>query len=129
MILLDTNALLWLALAPEKLSKNAVTAIRQAVTSGGLAISSITIWEAAWLANAGRVHFSGTVDTFVADIAGRCQVVEITPEIAIASVRLRSPYPKDPADRLIGATAMVHALPLITKDAAIRRAPGIITIW
>ncbi|MGH9522971.1 MAG: type II toxin-antitoxin system VapC family toxin [Terriglobales bacterium] len=129
MILLDTNALIWLALEPGKLSKNAATAIREAVATVGLAISSMTIWEAAWLANAGRLQFSGTVDTFVSEIARRCRVIEITPEIAVASVRLPSPYPRDPVDRLIGATALVHALPLVTKDAAIRRTAGIRTIW
>ena len=110
-------------------TKNAAAAIREAVASDGLAISSMTIWETAWLANAGRVRFSGTVDTFVDEIVRRCRVIEITPEIAVTSVRFPSNYPKDPVDRLIGATALVHALPLITKDAGIRRTAGVTTIW
>lgn len=129
MILLDTNAVIWLALEPERLSKNAATAIREAVTSGGLGISSMTIWEVAWLANAGRIHFSGTVDTFVSEIERRFRIFDITAEIAVASVRLPASYPKDPVDRVVGATALIHGIPLVTKDASIRRNASVKTIW
>ena len=38
-------------------------------------------------------------------------------------------YPKDPADRIIGATALVEGLPLLTADRAIRGSKTVETIW
>jgi hypothetical protein len=38
-------------------------------------------------------------------------------------------YPKDPADRIIGATALVEGLFLLTADRGIRRSKAVRTIW
>jgi PIN domain nuclease of toxin-antitoxin system len=38
-------------------------------------------------------------------------------------------YPKDPADRIIGATAVVQGLPLVTADRAIRESGAVTTVW
>jgi len=38
-------------------------------------------------------------------------------------------YPKDPADRIIGATALVEGIPLITADREIRKSRALATIW
>jgi PIN domain nuclease of toxin-antitoxin system len=38
-------------------------------------------------------------------------------------------YPNDPADRIIGATALVEGLPLLTADREIRRSKSVQTIW
>jgi PIN domain nuclease of toxin-antitoxin system len=56
-------------------------------------------------------------------------VAPITPEIAAFAVQLPSSFPKDPADRLIAATAMVEGAPLITADERIRGAKVLRTIW
>ena len=38
-------------------------------------------------------------------------------------------YPKDPADRVIGATALIEDLSLITADKDIRKSRAVPTIW
>jgi len=38
-------------------------------------------------------------------------------------------YPNDPADRMIGATALAEALPLVTADRDIRRSRALHTVW
>lgn len=38
-------------------------------------------------------------------------------------------FPRDPADRLIGATARAHGMTLVTKDQPIRDCPLIDTAW
>ena len=43
----------------------------------------------------------------------------IDPPIAVASVRLPGDFHSDPADRLVGATAWHHGVPLVTADRAI----------
>jgi PIN domain nuclease of toxin-antitoxin system len=44
-------------------------------------------------------------------------------------MRLPDEYPRDPMDRMIGATAIVEGLALITADAAIRKSKAVATLW
>jgi PIN domain nuclease of toxin-antitoxin system len=50
-------------------------------------------------------------------------------EIAVKSVELPGSFHKDPADRIIVATARNHALALVTADERIRAYPHVRTIW
>ena len=54
---------------------------------------------------------------------------EISPEIAALAVQFPEDYSRDPADRLIGATARAEGWPLVTRDQAMRASPLIRTIW
>jgi PIN domain nuclease of toxin-antitoxin system len=56
-------------------------------------------------------------------------VLPITSHIAARAVQLPSAYPRDPVDRIIGATAIVEGLPLVTADRAIQRAKAVTTVW
>jgi PIN domain nuclease of toxin-antitoxin system len=129
MILLDTHVLIWLAFEPAKLSKTAREAIHTSSRTGGLGISAITLWEAAWLVTHRRVDFAGTADAFIKEISSRTAVFPITPQVAILANQLPANYPKDPTDRLIGATAMAEGIALVTKDRTIRNCKQIKTIW
>ncbi len=129
MILLDTHALIWMSADPKRLSKKAHEAIRKARQSSGLAVATITLWELAWLAQHGRIHVAGTVESFVRETVSRVILCPITPEIAALAVRLPANYPKDPADRLIGSTAIIEGFPLVTADENIRAAKVVDTIW
>jgi PIN domain nuclease of toxin-antitoxin system len=129
MILLDTHVVAWVASEPEKLSRPASDAIRHAMGSGGIAIAAITLWELAQLMTSGRLKITGTVDAFVEEIAGRLVVIPISPKIAMLGTRFSSPYPRDPSDRLIGATAIAEGIALVTKDRAIRNSGQVKTIW
>jgi len=53
------------------------------------------------------------------------QLVNLTPEIAIASTRLPDPFHKDPADRILVATARVLNIPILTADAKILTYPHV----
>jgi PIN domain nuclease of toxin-antitoxin system len=53
----------------------------------------------------------------------------ITANIALQAYALPASYPKDPADRIIGATALVEDIPLLTADQAIRKSRAVPTIW
>jgi PIN domain nuclease of toxin-antitoxin system len=129
MILLDTHALIWLAFEPAKLSRAAREAIHESARTGGLGISAITLWEAAWLVTHRRVDFTGTADAFLEEISSRTAVFPITNQIALLANQLPTTYPRDPSDRLIGATAMSEGFVLVTKDRTIRRYKQIKTIW
>jgi PIN domain nuclease of toxin-antitoxin system len=129
-ILLDTHVLLWLALNPEKLSRNAVSAIRNGRGDrGGLAISGITLYEIALLAAKGRVNLRTSAESFLDEVEAQFVVKPITGRICAETMRLPAAYPKDPMDRLIGATAIVEGLTLITADAAIQSSKAVSTLW
>ena len=131
MILLDTHAVLWLVIEPERLSRPAASAIRRARTGSGIAIADITLLELAFLFARGAVQSRGTLENSLSEIVEGAGVVvrPITAEIAALAAQFPEDYPRDPADRLIGATARAEAIPLITRDERIRRSPWVKTIW
>jgi PIN domain nuclease of toxin-antitoxin system len=129
MILLDTHIVIWLAFEPDKLSKRAKEAIGAARLQGGLAIAGITLLELAWLAEKGRVETTLSVESFVRLCASKMTVLPITPEIAARAVSLPDSYPKDPQDRLIGATALAEGMDLVTHDRLIKKSGAVPVIW
>lgn len=119
MILLDTHILIWLLIAPDKLSPKARKAILTARKSEPLAVSAISLWEIAWLAENKRIEIDVSVESFVKKCASYVEVLAITPEIAVRSVQFPDSYPKDPQDRIIGATAILEGIRLLTNDKRI----------
>jgi len=128
-ILLDTHVLVWMTTEPDRLSKAAQAAIRKATGQDGVLIASITLLEVARLAARGRLQLAGTVQSVVEEMASRVGIRPITPEIAAIAAELPDSYPGDPADRLIGATALCEGIELITRDRAIRDSGLIRTVW
>jgi PIN domain nuclease of toxin-antitoxin system len=129
MILLDTHVLIWLLAESHKLSARARAAIQEARGDGGLAIAAITLWELAWLAENRRLVTTQSVESFVRECAAKVRVLPITPEIAARAVSLPDSYPRDPQDRLIGATALVEGIELVTHDKLIRKSRVVPVLW
>lgn len=129
MILLDTHVLVWMASDPTRLSAKARGAIRHARLHSGVAVATISLWELAWLAENGRLQILTSVESFVRQTVQRVILRPMTPEIAALAVRLPQDFPKDPADRVIAATAAIEGMDLVTADAQIRRAKVVSTIW
>jgi PIN domain nuclease of toxin-antitoxin system len=130
-ILLDTHVLAWLVAQPERLSRPAASAIRRARASDGLAIADITVWELAFLFARGVLRSHGTVENAVRNLVTRSgvNVKPITAEVAALATQFPDDYPKDPVDRLVGATARAEGIPLVTRDERIRSSPLLKTIW
>ena len=130
MILLDTHVLLWLSGDSRRISSKATSAIKRARAAGeGLAIAGISLFEAAHVISRGRAELSDSMETFLNEVERRFVIRPINARIAAAALQFSEPYPKDPMDRLIGATALVEGLVLITADDRIRRAGVVQTLW
>ena len=130
MILVDTHVVVWLAFDQNQISREASAAIDEARKLGdGLAISDITLLEVGTLASRGRIQLGITLESFLQEIEARFVVLPITGRACARAMTFPPTFPKDPADRIIGATALVEGLSLITADREIRRSRLVPTIW
>ena len=67
--------------------------------------------------------------SFLQEVESRFVVLPITGRVCARAIGLPPSYPKDPADRIIGATALVEGLSLLTADREIRKSKILRTIW
>jgi PIN domain nuclease of toxin-antitoxin system len=119
--LLDTHILLWWHERPTRLSAPARRVIAKAASSAPLLVAEISLWEVATLVELKRVRLSMGVSTWLqrATAAPLVECVGITPQIAAEVAALPASFHRDPADRLLVATARVLGAALITEDARI----------
>ena len=130
MILVDTHIVLWLALEPERISKRVQAVIDEARRNGtGLAISAMTLVEISTFFGKRRFHLAVSLESFLDELERRFVVLPINARTCARMLSLPANYPKDPADRVIGATALVEGMSLVTADREIRRAKVVRTIW
>jgi PIN domain nuclease of toxin-antitoxin system len=71
-----------------------------------LAISDITLLELTTLASKGRIHPDISLESFLREVETRFVVLPITGRACVRVLGLPADYPQDPADRMIGATAL-----------------------
>jgi len=129
-ILVDTHVVVWLALDQALITRKAKTAIDDArQNANGLAISDITLYELSTLASKGRIQLGISLESFLQEVEARFVVLPISSRACAQAVALPVAYPKDPVDRIIGATALVNGLSLVTADREIRRSKAVQTIW
>ena len=132
MIVLDTHVLLWWVSGSDELSVAAKKAIKRTLTQGSeLIVSSISAWEVSMLIDKERLILSMDVESWfdeVSQIDG-VRFLPVDNEIGIKSTVLPGDFHKDPADRMIVATARKLAVPLVTADEKIRNYEHVKTIW
>ena len=130
MILLDTHVVVWLASGDARLSRRAQAAIGEARHSvRGLAISDFTLFELNQLFHKKQFSLLTEPEAFLSDVERRFVILPLTAKIALQALALPLAYPKDPADRIIGATALIEDIPLLTADRGIRSSGAVPTIW
>jgi PIN domain nuclease of toxin-antitoxin system len=131
-IVLDTHTLLWWASGDKaQLSSAALQAIEAEMDGEQIIVSSISAWELAMLVAKGRVALSMDIGAWLSVVSQIEEVnfVPVNNEIAVKSTELPGEFHKDPADRIIVATARKLAAPLITVDDKIRAYPHVRAIW
>ncbi|OGM23733.1 twitching motility protein PilT [Candidatus Woesebacteria bacterium RIFCSPHIGHO2_01_FULL_39_17] len=131
MILLDTHILIWWLNGSAKLSNKALREIKNSKKKEKIFVSSISIWEIAMLVKKKRLKLTLNVESWIREVE-RLTYINFLPvdnNIAFESVYLPEFKHKDPADRIIVATARGLRAKLITSDIRILRYPHIQTIW
>ena len=129
MILLDTHVWWWAISEPEKLSSVAVETINK--SSDQRFIAAISLWEFAMMVKKKRIILNMSPKdwfTHAIDNVGT-KVIPLSGEIALESCNLSGNFHKDPADRIIVATARIHNVLLVTKDQKILDYPDVISCW
>jgi len=114
MLILDTHALFWwVNQTPGKLSAKQIAATE---TADLLEISAITCWEMAWLVKHDRIALKMPVAAWLDEVErSGIRVLPVTRPIALRAVELAEHH-KDPADRIIIATAVEHQARLVSVD-------------
>jgi PIN domain nuclease of toxin-antitoxin system len=129
MMVLDTHVLLWWALDPEKLSPPAQTALATIERVGGFA-SAISIWELGIKIKQRQLHLPISIDEFASRIekSSAIELIAVDSKIWLRSLSLAWEH-RDPADRVIVATALQLNVPLMTKDEVIRSSSLVSCVW
>jgi PIN domain nuclease of toxin-antitoxin system len=118
---------LWAATDEDRLSPKAARAI-STTPYEQLAIADVTLQEIGLLLHASRISFNGSPSAVLKNLLNYVTVLPITLDIAISAPALALPH-GDQFDRIITATAKIHRLVLITKDANITDASVVPTLW
>ena len=129
MIILDTHVWLWWNLESPRFRE----AHRRAISENqddGIGICSFSCWEISKLFERGKLELSVDLAEWFETSLRQPGVVllDMTPEIAIESNRLPGDFHRDPADRILVATALEHSCPLVTSDGRILEYPHVNTI-
>lgn len=121
MILLDTHVWYWFITESDRLEPRFRPLIEAARADGGYRVSIISFWEIAQKAASGKMGLNRPIaEWFGFALADPKLIVEpLTPSIVIDATALPGELHKDPADRLIIATARSLNCPLATNDARI----------
>lgn len=132
MIVLDTHVLIWWIDNPPKLSERARIIIDQEKhKEESILVSSMSTLEIYRLVKNRKIELVGDVDSWMEKIESLPAVrfVPVDNKIAAISVNLVDFQHKDPADRIIIATALNLGAKLVTSDKKILNYPHVQSVW
>jgi PIN domain nuclease of toxin-antitoxin system len=120
-LLLDTHTVLWLA-AGKPLAPEAIRALGDAMDDGRLLLSAVSAWELGLLTTKVRLSDGRSTSQWIAALFAAIPMLEPIPlefSTATAAADLPEPFHRDPADRLLVATARELNVPIVTRDRRI----------
>ena len=124
---MDTHVWLWSQIEPERIGPE--TQERLLDASQSLTVATISTLEIARLVWGGRVELGMGIQDWIERAASLMAVrtLELCHRVAVESYLLQEPFHRDPADRVLVATARVHGLKLFTADQRILEYPHVST--
>jgi len=114
-LLLDTHIWLWSVTNPKRIPRRAARELES--PKNELWLSPISVWETVSLLELGRLKVKGDPWRWLDQVlaAAVFRDASFTRDVATRAAEVHLPY-RDPADRLLVATARVHGLTLVTAD-------------
>ena len=128
--LLDTHILLWWHGERDRLSREQWDVLAAADADSPLDVSDISLWEVAMLHDLGRIRLKIPLREWL-DKAVAPPLVRrhgISPAVAADLASLPASFHRDPADRILVATARVLGATLLTRDRRIAEAALVDTL-
>ena len=114
-VLLDTQAWIWMLMAPERFSLESLRIVED--SKNELVLSAASAWEIGIKHGLGRLELPGAPESVIPDLMLRSGVEPLTISHAHA---LRAgalpPHHRDPFDRILVAQAQLESLPILTSD-------------
>ena len=119
--LLDTHVLIWWLDDHDRLSHAQREVVSTAGAESPLVVSDISLWEVAMLHGLGRLHLTIPLREWLEKAVAPPLVRRqgISPAIASELASLPDSFHRDPADRILVATARVLGMTLLTRDRRI----------
>ena len=129
--LLDTHAWLWWVTEDRRLSQRAKTTIHKSQREDALWLSLISMWEIGKKVEKDQLVLDRPLDQWLdlATTLSGLHLAELTRPILVESCQLPRPFPGDPADQIIVATARHHEAVVVTKDRRIQDYSHVRSIW
>jgi PIN domain nuclease of toxin-antitoxin system len=117
---LDTCALIWWSLDPDKLSPSAKVACYTMEQEKNGLVPSTVVWEIAIKSKNQKLDLGVDIDDYIATLkkSNVIRIVPIDEEIWLESVKLEWEH-KDPVDRVVVAVAKINRASIITADRKI----------
>ncbi|MFM8985343.1 MAG: type II toxin-antitoxin system VapC family toxin [Planctomycetia bacterium] len=117
--LLDTHVWIWTQEQPDAIGTKARSLLE--TTGDDLCVSVISTLEIARLVSGGLLELKGSLDRWVRSAVDSIEArsIDVDHRIAIEAYKLPGRFHKDPADRMLVATARINGLTLVTADERI----------
>ena len=127
-LLLDTHVWFWAVESPHDLGEHCRSALES--RDNDLIVATISTVEFGQLQTSKRIEFKGTLESWVRRgmEAMGLQTVVLSHAIALVSYTLPGSFHKDPADRLLVATAIQYGYTMVTADERILTYPHVLSM-
>jgi PIN domain nuclease of toxin-antitoxin system len=114
-VLLDTHALLWAKISPEKLGRQAAEIMAQPLNV--VFVSAASAWEIATKVRLGKLAGLERIERDFLEIMEQSGYTLLPIDVANAlrAARFTAPH-RDPFDRMIAAQALAMDIPVLSKD-------------
>ena len=128
--MLDTHAWVWWISGDPRLAVREREVLDSLSPSERPVLADISLWEVATLVERGRLELDMDLERWlaIASAPATVELARVTPAVAAEVARLPERFHRDPADRLIVATARVWKLGVLTRDRKITGA-RIVPLW
>lgn len=128
--LLDTHAWVWWISGDPRLAVREREVLDSLSPSERPVLADISLWEVATLVERGRLELDMDLERWlaIASAPATVELARVTPAVAAEVARLPERFQRDPADRLIVATARVRKLSVLTRDRKISGA-RMVPLW